>query len=72
MTLEMPPCFDCGKKLTKGNIWIVDNKAMKTKPEYDFRLSEKDPQFFLKNQEIEKGTITVCNSCDKKREENTQ
>ena len=60
----MPPCFDCGKKLKKGNIWTVTNDIMKTKPDYDYRLSEKDPKFFLTNPQIKEGMITLCNNCD--------
>ena len=70
MALAMPPCFDCDKELEKGNVWIVSNDIMKTKPNYDYRLSETDPEFFLKNQEISDGLITVCKNCDMKRFQN--
>jgi hypothetical protein len=69
MTLPMPPCFDCGKKLVKGNVRTVTNVVMKRRPDYDYRLDEKDPHFFKTHQDIEKGMITVCDGCDMERDE---
>jgi len=67
--LSMPPCFDCGIELTRGNIWVVDRKVMDTKKDYDYRLSATDPKAYLHGVRAKngKGTITVCNDCDDER-----